>query len=91
VSFGTMRGEPMQIPSGDLIFKHITVKGFWGSRIAAQMEPEKRATLMRELIGLVASGGLTLPVDGIFGLDQITQAVRASLASGKSGKVLLRP
>lgn len=91
VSFGTMRGEPMQIPSGDLIFKHITVKGFWGSRIAAQMEPEKRVTLMRELIGLVASGGLTLPVDGIFGLDQIAQAMRASLASGKSGKVLLRP
>lgn len=91
VSFGAQRGEPMQIPSGELIFKHITVKGFWGSRVAADMPAEKRTALMREMIGMIISGRLKLPVDGIFGLDQIGDAVRATLTPGKAGKVLLRP
>lgn len=55
------------------------------------MPPEERARLMGELIGLVADGALILPVGGIFGLDRIGDAVRASLAPGKAGKILLRP
>ena len=34
---------------------------------------------------------LILPVGGTFGLDRIGDAVRASLAPGKAGKILLRP
>ncbi|NOR32157.1 MAG: zinc-binding dehydrogenase, partial [Sulfitobacter sp.] len=32
VVFGTATGAPMPLSSGALIMKHITVKGFWGSR-----------------------------------------------------------
>ncbi|MDO5641125.1 MAG: zinc-binding dehydrogenase [Paracoccus sp. (in: a-proteobacteria)] len=91
VSFGSMTGAPMQISSGDLIFKQATVKGFWASKISAAMPPEKRRALMGELIAQVASGALPLPVEAIFPLSQITRAVTASLTPGKTGKVLLRP
>lgn len=91
VSFGSMEGAPMQIPSGDLIFKQATVKGFWGSTVIAQMAPEKRVALLTEIVTLVANGTLNLPVEGVFGLDQVADAMRASLTPGKSGKVLLRP
>ena len=91
VSFGTMSGGPMHIPSGDVIFKHLTVKGFWGSRIIAEMSAEERGRLIRELVGLVAGGELRLPVEATYALSDIRQAVQASLTPGKSGKVLLRP
>lgn len=91
VSFGTMSGGPMHIPSGDVIFKHLTVKGFWGSRIIAEMSAEDRARLIRELVGLVAGGQLRLPVEGVHAFADIRAAVQASLTPGKSGKVLLRP
>lgn len=91
VSFGTMSGGPMHLPSGAVIFKHLTVKGFWGSRILAEMPAEERARLIRELIGLVAGGQLPLPVEGTYALADIRQAVQASLTPGKSGKILLRP
>lgn len=91
VSFGSMAGEPMRIPSGATIFKQAVVKGFWGSKVSAAMAPEKRAALIGELMRLVASGELKLPVEAVFGLDRIKDAVAASLASGKAGKVLLRP
>lgn len=91
VSFGSMAGEPMRIPSGATIFKQAVVKGFWGAKVSADMAPEKRAALIGELMRLVASGELKLPVEAVFGLDQIKDAVLASQASGKAGKVLLRP
>ena len=91
VSFGTMAGEPMQIPSGDVIFKQAVVKGFWGSKVSAAMPAPKRAALIGELLQLVVSGDLKLPVEAVFDLAQVSAAVKASLAPGKSGKVLLRP
>ena len=91
VSFGSMAGEPMRIPSGATIFKQAVVKGFWGAKVSADMAPEKRAALIGELMRLVASGELKLPVEAVFGLDRVKDAVAASLTPGKIGKVLLRP
>ncbi len=91
VSFGTMAGEPMQISSGNLIFKQAVVKGFWGSKVSAAMPAEAKRRLLGELIRLVASGELKLPAGAVFWLDQVADAVRASLTAGKAGKVLLKP
>ena len=91
VSFGTMAGEAMQIPSGDLIFKQATVKGFWGSKVSQQMSVENKRRLVGELLQRVLSGELELPVQAIYGLGDVTEAVGASLLPGRRGKVLLKP
>lgn len=91
VSFGSMTGEPMQIPSGPVIFKQLTIKGFWGSTVIGSMQTELRHRLISELIQHIAKGTILLPVDSVHGLADIAQAMKASLASGKAGKVLLKP
>jgi len=91
VSFGSMGGEPMQIPSGDLIFKQLVVKGFWGSKVSQAMAVEDKRRLVGELLQRASEGRLTLPVEEIFSLDDIARAAKASLQSGRKGKVLLRP
>lgn len=91
VSFGTMAGEPMQIASGDLIFKQATVKGFWGSKVSAALSVADKRRLLGELLGLAASGALQLPVEAIYDLADVAQAAAASLQPGRKGKVLLRP
>lgn len=97
VSFGAMsatnpgEGAMLQVPVNVAIFKEIVVKGFWGRTVSQEMAPEKRAELMSEVVQGVASGTLALPVDGVFGLDQITDAAAASSRPGRVGKVLLRP
>ena len=91
VSFGSMTGEPMQIPSGDVIFKQATVKGFWGSKVSQAMAVEDKRRLVGELLKLAAAGGLQLPVQAVYPLAQIADAAAASLAGGRTGKVLLRP
>jgi len=91
VVFGAMEGAIMELPSSDIIFRQLTVKGFWGSKVSASMDPARRAALFDELAGLLASGTLTLPVSDTFALEDIVDAVRAATAPGRIGKVLLRP
>lgn len=91
VSFGSMTGAAMEIPSGAVIFKQLTLKGFWGTKVSAAMPSDQRRRLIGELLTRVASGQLELPVEAVFGLDEASRAVEASLASGKAGKVLFRP
>lgn len=91
VVFGAMQSPVMSIPSGDVIFKQVTVKGFWGSKVSREMDAATRSALFTQLIGYVLSGVLTLPVSGTYSFDEISDAVAASLSAGRIGKVLLRP
>ncbi|SDW46118.1 zinc-binding dehydrogenase [Roseicitreum antarcticum] len=89
--FGTATGAPMPLSSGALIMKQITIKGFWGARVSAEMAVDKRVRLITELVTLAAKGALLLDIGGIFALDQGAEAVEASLTPGRAGKVMLKP
>lgn len=91
VVFGAMASPTLQISSGDVIFKQVTVKGFWGSKVFPAMDAAKRAALMGELVTGISSGSLTLPVEKVYSLEEIADAARANEAPGRRGKVLLRP
>ncbi|WP_175985995.1 zinc-binding dehydrogenase [Microbacterium tenebrionis] len=90
VAFGAMNSPTMNISSGDVIFKQATVKGFWGSKVSQTMDAATRRALFGELITRVSDGSLTLPVAGVFDAADIADAVRASNAPGRVGKVLLK-
>ena len=91
VVFGAMASPTLEIASGDVIFKQVVVKGFWGSKVFPAMDREKRARLMGELVSGIASGSLTLPVEKTYSLAEISDAARASAQPGRRGKILLRP
>ena len=91
VSFGSMTGEPMQLSSGDLIFKQAIVKGFWGSKVSQAMSVDDKRRLVGELLQRTIGGELQLPVDAIYDLADAAKAAAASLQPARNGKVLLRP
>jgi len=91
VIFGTATGEPMPLNSGALIFKQITIKGFWGSKVSTAMAADKKGKLIGELITLALAGKLPLPVGGIFDLADAAKAMDAAQVPGRAGKILLRP
>lgn len=91
MTFGTATGAPLTFDTGPIIFKHITIKGFWGKRVIEEMSAEDRSRLMTELVTLAAQGKLPLTTDGIFSLDQGREAAAAARTPGRSGKVMLKP
>lgn len=90
IIFGAMGSSRLDLALGDVLFKQATVKGFWGAKISAAMDAGKRQSLFTELLSRIMSGEMTLPVEATFDLEQIADAVTASLRPGRAGKVLLR-
>ncbi|WP_198334781.1 zinc-binding dehydrogenase [Psychrobacter namhaensis] len=90
-SFGIMSGQPMALDPTNIIFKQVTIKGFWGSKISQEMSVENKQRLIDELIERAINGNLKLPVEATFDLADIKKAVDGKLQSNKNGKVLLKP
>ena len=91
VTFGSTTGDPLQLPAGPIIFKHLSVKGFWGAKVMPATPPADRQRMFGELIGLVMEGKLELTSGGEFGLDQAVAAMDAALTPGRTGKVMIKP
>ncbi|WP_019672732.1 zinc-binding dehydrogenase [Psychrobacter lutiphocae] len=91
VSFGVMAGQPMLLDPSTLIFKQAVVKGFWGSKTSREMDVPNKRRLINELIERAVNKQMSLPIEAIYDLADIKEAVSGKVQKGKQGKVLLRP
>ncbi|MEM9709029.1 MAG: zinc-dependent alcohol dehydrogenase family protein [Pseudomonadota bacterium] len=91
VSYGGMSGEDISIPDNLIIFNNVTVRGFWLVNWLTSAGPEEMRRVYGELTLLVLEGKLNAPIDKIFTLDQISEALAYTMAGNRSGKVLLAP
>lgn len=91
VTYGAMSGEPCTLSAASLIFRGITLRGFWLARWFRTTEPQKRAALFGELVALIASGQLHARVQATYGIDAIKEAVAAAASGERDGKILVLP
>lgn len=89
LNYGLMSGEPCVIPPQVLIFKDITVKGFWLATWFQQATKEQQIALYAELTKLVATGKLSAPVHGTYQIKDIKEAVATAAQGERNGKVIL--
>lgn len=90
LSFGAMAGEPLELSPNDLILKQSEVKGFWLGKMLETMPPARLHGFIKELVGLLADGTVTLQTGETFPLDQVADAATAAREKGKGGKILLK-
>jgi NADPH:quinone reductase-like Zn-dependent oxidoreductase len=88
ISFGAMTQKPLEIPAGDLLFRGITVKGFWGAK--PPVKPARIGELLGELVRDAASGKLKLAVEATYPIEDVAKAVRASGEPGRKGKIAIK-
>ena len=55
------------------------------------MPAERKKALVMELLTLAAQQKLTLPVEGVYAFDQVTQAAQKATQDARQGKVLFKP
>ncbi len=90
VVFGSMSGEPIEIDSGEIIFRRKRVDGFWMTALRGKMSGAEMASMVTDLVKKVATGALKLPVAATFDLAQCAEAASASIREARNGKVALR-
>jgi NADPH:quinone reductase-like Zn-dependent oxidoreductase len=88
VSYGGMSGAPVVVSTADLIFRDVSVRGFW---LKHWLDATPRAQIAEHygrLAALVADGALRAPIDATYRLDQYREAVAHAARAGRAGKVL---
>lgn len=87
--YGMLSFQPIPMNSAVVIFKQLTVRGFWLTTWMQTAPKDVQHAAAKELLTLFATGKLTAPVDATFDLAEIKEAVIRSETPGRAGKVLL--
>ncbi len=91
VSYSSRGGKPVSVGIADLVFRGLTVHGFWLRNWQAAQSAEAVAQRYRDLAALVADGTLHSPVEAIHPLDDVTVALEHAARRDRRGKILLAP
>ena len=89
VNYGVLSGESSMIDGRELIFRGVTLTGFWLRRWFAETPPDEIATLYRMLASKLADGALAVEVEEVYPLSRLKEAVAHAARGGRSGKILV--
>ena len=90
VLYGTLANSPTQLHIRDLMMPVAHISGFLLPNWMMQQAPLKLLGILREVKKLTIQGLFATEVTDTFTLDQVAEAVAASLKPGRTGKVMLR-
>ena len=92
VNYGLLSGEPCQLPPSDVVFREITLTGFWLhkwlSEKSAAHERDRMYALLRDL---VVQGVLHAAVEATYPLSRASEAVAHAMRAGRNGKIIFTP
>lgn len=89
-NYGVMSASDCRVSPADLIFRGLTLRGFWVSRWFAQADAAAIRSLFDRLARLVAQGELATAVTARYPLAEVRQAIAHAARGERDGKVLLR-
>jgi NADPH:quinone reductase-like Zn-dependent oxidoreductase len=87
VFYSTISGKPSVVPATLLIFRDISMRGFWLAHWFNRAKPEEITEMYDRLTPLVASGAISSPIAGTYRFAEIAEAV--TVAAKNRGKALL--
>ncbi len=87
--YGLLSLQPIPLNSGLLIFKNLTVKGFWLSTWFAGLTKEQRFQIVPEVLGMLTKQELKVDVDAYYSLSDIQKAIEHMEGPGRNGKILI--
>ncbi len=87
--YGLLSGDSTPINNGQMIFKELTVKGFWMTSWARSNSARYGIQMVSDVMNLLLDSRFEPRVEASYPLAQVHEAVRHSMRSGRLGKVLL--
>ncbi len=91
VHYGSMSGEDPQVGRSNFIYRGIKLTGFMLGRFLARRSPEQIREIYAGLAGQVMSGKLSAPVDTVYPIEKIKEALAHADRGGRNGKILVSP
>jgi NADPH:quinone reductase-like Zn-dependent oxidoreductase len=89
VNYGAMSGESCILHPANIVFKDITVRGFWLVIWLRTATPSQQQELYGMLTGLIAAGKLSTPIHATYTVKDIKEAVAVAAGGERNGKVVI--
>ena len=91
VHYGSMSGEDPKVGRSNLIYRGIKLTGFMLGRGLARRDAAKIREIYAELAAQVMAGTLYAPVDTVYPIEKIKDALAHADKGGRNGKILVAP
>lgn len=91
VNYGLLSGKPCALRADQVVFKDLTLRGFWLAKWLPQMAPEEVRALFVELAERVTAGELHAEVEATYPIEEIKAALEHAGREARGGKILITP
>ncbi|TVP54347.1 MAG: alcohol dehydrogenase [Halomonadaceae bacterium] len=91
VNYGMMSGEPCHVSPANIVFRDVSLKGFWLSRWFKNASKEAQGKLFGDVIKQIATGQIKSTIAAEYDVSQIKEAVAAAASGERNGKILIVP
>jgi NADPH:quinone reductase-like Zn-dependent oxidoreductase len=86
-----MSGEDPKAGRSNFIYRGVKLTGFMLGRFLAKRSPQKIREIYADLAGQIMAGKLSAPVDTVYPIDKIKDALAHADKGGRNGKILVCP
>jgi trans-2-enoyl-CoA reductase len=91
VHYGSMSGEDPRAGRSNFIYRGVKLTGFMLGRFLARRSPAEIRAIYADLAGQVMAGKLHAPVDTVYPIEKIKEALAHADKGGRNGKILVSP
>lgn len=89
IAYGQLSSQPCELNHSLLIFKNITIKGFWLSQWIQTAGILPKTRMAKEVYDMMKKGKIKLNVTQTFPLEKAAEAVKYNEQAGRVGKIIL--
>lgn len=89
VNYGLLSGQSPRLSAHDLVFRGLTLRGFWLASWFARSRPERIKQVYAQLVTWLAEGKIGARVDAHYPITRSAEAVAHAAREGRDGKVLI--
>ena len=89
--YGMLSGKEMPINNGLMIFKSLSIRGFWLTTWLQEADKDARKQASKDVISMLNSGELKVNIDAAYALEDHKKAFIHAQQEGRKGKILITP
>lgn len=88
--YGLLSLKPTPVNNGLVLFKDLTIKGFWLTTWITSLSKEEKIEVTKNVFGSLTTEQLKTATEKKYSLDQVVEAIKHSETPGRKGKIILK-
>ena len=89
INYGLLSGKNIELDSKQVVFKDISLKGFWLSLWLQKMIFKEKNKLYKHLSNMILEKAISIPIEKTYLIEDIKEAVKHTAAYNREGKIIV--